>query len=459
MEKPRVVDLFCGAGGFSLGFHAAGCRIDAGVDFDEAAGLTFRRNFSELQDVPPAVRFGDEGNLEELDLGSLVATPPDILIGGPPCQGFSRVGRGKLQSLSDESHAKDARNGLYKRFLDAAELWKPRAIVMENVPGMLSVEGRSVADEASADLSNRGYQVGYAALNAAWYGVPQYRERLFFVGFRRDLGIRPALPPTTHIADLRSGYVRPEQELFLPFEDIHTELDVDARAATRTATSVGEALGDLAALTDHLSGAPAPRGDFRRRTPYRGAARLPYARLMRQWPGFKSRRAVVDHVIRRTPRDYGTFARMNPGDRYAEALAIARVRFHEELEALRSEAPAIGTIGYEELERRYVPPYPVGIFKDKWRKLVAEQPSWTIPAHLSKDAYSHIHYDGEQARAISIREAARIQSFPDGFQFHGNMGDCFRQIGNAVPPLLSWAVATEVLKRLGLRPTLPEWGS
>src|SRR5262249_17275347 len=121
----------------------------------------------------------------------------------------------------------------------------------------------------------------------------------------------------------------------------------------------------------------------------------------------------------------------------------------------RGCAPAHGTAAYRELEREFVPPYPEGIFVDKWRKLSPDQPSWTIPAHLSKDSYSHIHHDGEQARAVSVREPARLQSVPDGFKFSGNMGDCFRQIGNAVPPLLAWAVAHCLLELLGVRSREP----
>jgi DNA (cytosine-5)-methyltransferase 1 len=90
-------------------------------------------------------------------------------------------------------------------------------------------------------------------------------------------------------------------------------------------------------------------------------------------------------------------------------------------------------------------------FIDKWRKLIPDQPSWTIPAHLARDSYSHIHHDSSQARMVSVREAARLQSFPDAFEFSGNMGDCFRQIGNAVPPLLAWAVAASVMGLLGHR--------
>lgn len=457
-KQATVVDLFSGAGGFSLGFQAAGCRVLAAVDIDEAAGATYRRNFESLQaEDPPLVFAGDNGNLEELDLPTIASGgTPDILIGGPPCQGFSRVGRAKLDSLSDEGFAADARNGLYQRFMAAAKQWQPAAVVMENVPGMLSVEGRSVADEASADLVDCGYRAGYAVLNASWFGVPQFRERLFFVGIRKDLQLSPSLPPTTHVAQLPQGYIPPAKMLFLPFADIHHELAVDTRQAVTPATTIRDALGDLPPLTDHLDGTPATKGDFRKRLSYGKKASSAYGRLMREWPGMKRPRGIDDHVIRRTPRDYETFRRMKPGDRYPEAHAIAMGRFEERLRELGSCAPASGTDEYEELKKHFVPPYPVEIFRDKWRKLMPDQPSWTVPAHLAKDAYSHIHYDGAQGRAISVREAARIQSFPDGFQLVGNMGECFRQIGNAVPPLLAWHIAAHLLRLLGYESRAPK---
>jgi DNA (cytosine-5)-methyltransferase 1 len=172
---------------------------------------------------------------------------------------------------------------------------------------------------------------------------------------------------------------------------------------------------------------------------------------MRRWPGLDEPAGVSEHAIRRTPRDYETFRRMAPEDRYPEALAIARRRFFETLGRLAAEgrAPAPDTPEFRDLERSIVPPYPEDMFVDKWRKLNPAKPSWTVPAHLSKDAYSHIHHDGDQARAISIREAARLQSFPDAFRFTGNMGDCYRQVGNAVPPVLAWAIAARLLESLG----------
>jgi DNA (cytosine-5)-methyltransferase 1 len=451
---PLVVDLFCGAGGFSLGFQAAGCRIIAAADADAQAARSFRRNFALLQPGHPPRVLGDEedGDLDrpDLDLDSLVGDErPDIVIGGPPCQAFSRLGRAKLNSLSDEGFRGDPRNILYRAFLGAVERWEPRALVMENVPGMLTVGGVNYADIVCSELAATGYYTGYALLNCVWYGTPQLRERLFFIGVREDLGLRPNVPPTAFQAELPEGYSRPLREVprWLPFRDLG-QLAVPASAREAAAVTVSEALDDLPQLTDHLKSGRRPRGDFRRHLPYRSAPLSWYATLMRNWPGFGPLTGVEDHAIRRTPRDYETFRRMRPGDRFPEALAIARAIRDEELARLHAAgtAPSPGTPEWQEFEERFIPPYDEHDFPDKWRKLIPDRPSWTVPAHLAKDSYSHIHYDATQARMISIREAARLQSFPDAFLFTGNMGDCFRQIGNAVPPLLARAVAEAVLK-------------
>jgi DNA (cytosine-5)-methyltransferase 1 len=233
---------------------------------------------------------------------------------------------------------------------------------------------------------------------------------------------------------------------------------IEHDTAVPYATSVSDALDDLPVLTEHLHPhTDTVRGNFRKPLFYRSAPHSDYARLLRSWPGFPVSASIDDHAIRRTPRDYQTFRHMRPGDRYPQALEIARQRLAAELASLESggRAPKLGTREYHALEREFVPPYPEDIFVDKWRKLIPEQPSWTVPAHLAKDTYSHIHHDSDQARSISVREAARLQSFPDAFKFAGNMGDCFRQIGNAVPPLMSWAIACAVMELLGRTPMYP----
>ncbi len=466
--QPEVVDLFSGAGGLALGFQAAGCHIGLAVDIDRAAARSFERNFSILQpDCPPCVLGGPSHDLGRVGVATLpLARRPDIIIAGPPCQAFSRLGRAKLDSLREDGFVGDPRNRLYQRFLDAISFWKPLAVLMENVPGMLSMAGINYAELVCGEIAALGYRTGYALLNSVWYGVPQFRERLFFIGFREDLGLRPTPPPTAFQTELPEGYGRPHREVarLLPFggewERDLGQLELPALPREAAAVTVREALDDLPELTDHLTARRRPRGDFRRHVPYRSAPLSWYAKLMRTWPGFEPPMAVEEHAIRRTPRDYETFRRMRPGDRFPEALAIARAIRDEELAQLQAAgaAPDPGTPEWDEFEARFVPPYDEHDFPDKWRKLIPDRPSWTVPAHLAKDSYSHVHYDAAQARMISIREAARLQSFPDAFLFTGNMGECFRQIGNAVPPLLAWSVAAAVMRLLGREGASPPDG-
>lgn len=457
--QATVIDLFSGAGGLSLGFHAAGARVRAAVDWSEAAGRTFRANFAQLQaDCPPDGFFGEEGHLERLDLERVAhaGTGPDILVGGPPCQGFSRLGRAKLASLADPEATGDPRNELYRRFVEAARLWRPLGVVMENVPGMLTVRGENVADVVASEIANCGYRVGYALLNSVWFGVPQFRERLFFIGIREDLGLIPSMPEATHITELPVGYVRPSEAVTLSLAFVpRFELEVRMKEARRAATSTRDALDDLPRIIGHLEGVKRPRSPDELQVMHRYTAEpvSPFARLMRRWPSLPELAGVTGQKIRHTPRDFETFRRMRPGDRYPEAMELAQARFREVL-VQRTEAGEFleeGSLGYLTLWKAIVPPYPVDKFRDKWGKLDPDRPSWTVPAHLSHDTYSHIHYDDTQARTISVREAARLQSFPDAFEFSGNMNDCYTQIGNAVPPVLAWAIAANLLRQLGFR--------
>ena len=178
------------------------------------------------------------------------------------------------------------------------------------------------------------------------------------------------------------------------------------------------------------------------------AAPSDYVKRLRDWPGLPGPDRVSGNWYRFTRRDFPIFRDMAQGDCYPEALEVAHTLFRQTLEQM-AEPPLPGTQAWEELKAAHVPPYRNDAFHDKWQKLVADRPSWTLTAHLSKDTYSHIHYDSRQARTISIREAARLQSFPDGVEFVGNHGDHYRQIGNAVPPLLARAIAEELFAQLG----------
>jgi DNA (cytosine-5)-methyltransferase 1 len=172
---------------------------------------------------------------------------------------------------------------------------------------------------------------------------------------------------------------------------------------------------------------------------------------MREWPGFVTGKTVTAHVVRHTPRDYTHFQSMAAGEQYPTMHRRAMKRFTQRL-AYRKRSgnelrPYSGA--WRALKASIVPPYDPSKFPNKWRKLGPDVPSCTLTAHLGKDSYSHIHYDHDQARTISVREAARLQSFPDGFQFKGSMNSAFKQIGNAVPPLLAFAIATQIALSLG----------
>ena len=134
---------------------------------------------------------------------------------------------------------------------------------------------------------------------------------------------------------------------------------------------------------------------------------------------------------------------MESGHNYLDALKVAEKRYQDAKKAFAS-----GELSRNPARKQFIPPYSAEGFHEKWRKLYRDRPSWTLTAHLGKDTYSHIHYDSTQARAITPREAARLQSFPDSFNFQGNSGDMFRQIGNAVPPLLARALGECILEQL-----------
>lgn len=436
----------------ALGFQAAGLKCIAAVECDQAAADTFR---ASLVDDDPIVfggpLAGDVNQLSVRDLLDALPSEPTFIVGGPPCQGFSRIGRAKHASLLGETDrvrtggvVDPGRNLLYQYFLAAVREARPLAFVMENVPGMRGHLGVDFARRISREAHYLGYNVRYFLLNAAHYGVPQNRWRLFFVGLRSDLGHRavPEPPRQTHRPNgTPSATGLPEDPWMLAGSAIPTVDD------PHELVTVGDAIGDLPKLTQHLTGTePVDNPLPLRREPSE------YARMLRSWPGHTTSDRVTGNWYRYTSRDFPIFQLMAQGDCYPDALEIANNLFRERLRSL-PEPPQPGTAAWEELRATIVPPYRNDAFHDKWKKLVATEPSWTLTAHLSQDTYSHIHYDSRQARTISVREAARLQGFPDAIEFWGNNGDQFRQIGNAVPPPLARAIAqclVSQLQRLGV---------
>jgi DNA (cytosine-5)-methyltransferase 1 len=375
-----VIELFAGAGGMSWGWKRIGLAPTVAIDHDEHAVESHKLNFPETLAVQADLhKFGPD------ELEMTVRLPHKVLaiIGGPPCQGFSTVGRAKLRSLrgAAESLLNDPRNSLYKRYVNFVDALQPAVIVMENVPGMRRIEGEDVSAAIVENFEAVGYRTTSMLVNARDFGVPQDRRRVIFVGTRKKLKLDiPAagLPEYAHrFRATRLGIVGD--------------------------TNVRQAIGDLPDISHGTrSGTPS----------YRSGRASRYAELMRQ----NAEQAVHDHICRsHNDQDLAAFEIMPQGGIYAD-LPSKLKRYRDD------------------------------IFKDKYKKLTWDKPSGTITAHLSKDCYSHIH--PEQIRTISVREAARLQSFPDDFRFAGSMGAQFRQIGNAVPPLMGWGIAEYIIEHL-----------
>jgi DNA (cytosine-5)-methyltransferase 1 len=468
-NPPRVLDLFAGCGGLSLGFHAAGFRIVGAVEVDPVAAATHARNLfrdsprevMELHARPRDITLIDPHELaRELRLGP-VDMAVDVIIGGPPCQAYARVGRAKLREVLKDPRAflKDPRKNLYLRYIEYVRVMKPVALLFENVPDMMNHGGHNIAEEICEVLDDEGYVCRYTLLNAARYGVPQMRERLFLLAYARELGVEPEFPEPTHHVVLPRGYEGVHAVALrtvgggLFGGETHFVPPPPEGPGLPPAVTAQEAIGDLPPITEHLTGRM--KKGIRRFTtvvPYPdGVPVSPYARAMRSWPGFENREGVKDHVIRYLPRDYRLFRLMKPGDQYPEAYRLALRMFERTVNRLRARGRTVtpGSREWRELRASIVPPYDPTKFPNRWRKMEADKPARTLMAHIGKDTYTHIHYDSRQARTISVREAARLQSFPDGFVFEGAMNAAFRQIGNAVPPLMALALARKIQTALG----------
>jgi DNA (cytosine-5)-methyltransferase 1 len=463
--RPRVLDLFAGCGGISLGFHAAGFDICAAVEIDETAARTHALNFhshlsesayrahSQPRDI---TKIEPQELSDELSLGP-VEDAFDVIVGGPPCQAYARVGRAKLRDVADHPSAfkVDPRGNLYLRYLHYVRAIKPLAILIENVPDVLNYGGHNVMAEIAEVLADAGYEVRYSLINSAFHGVPQMRDRVFLIAHHKALKVPVTFPRATRHMTLPPGY-EGTRAVALKFVDMFgaqffEEADHGTPNLPEPVTA-SEAIGDLPPITLHLEGR-LRRGARRLDEPIKYDKRRKlseFALLMKTWPGFAApAEGLVDHVIRYLPRDADIFRHMANGAEYPEAHKTAVELWERHVRTLeRRSGTKLSKTDREQLYRKMVPPYPVGSFPNRWWKLRSDFPSRTLMAHIGKDTYSHIHYDSEQARVISVREAARLQSFPDGFRFCGTMNPAYRQIGNAVPPLMAKRLADTVFAAL-----------
>lgn len=352
----NVIDLFSGAGGFSYGFEEAGFNILLGVDNWKDGLITFEKNHKYAKTL--------ECDLTEITGDQILSyikrdkEEIDLIIGGPPCQGFSISGHRILD---------DPRNKLYKSFVQVVEIIKPKVLVMENVPGLVSLFKGEAKNRILESLENIGYNVSYKILTASDYGVPQNRKRVFFVGLRKDY------------FDFPYDY----------FNFPIPEYGIDKSIPFITSR---EAINDLPLLKGE-------KGEGI--SPYPGPPRNDFQKLMR-----KDSLYIHNH--------------------------IATMHKPKTIEII-SMVPDGGN--YKDLPKELWGSRKVNI---AWTRMNSSKPSFTIDTGHNH----HFHYKAN--RVPTVRESARIQSFPDDFIFYGTKTSQLKQVGNAVPPLLSKALAEEI---------------
>jgi DNA (cytosine-5)-methyltransferase 1 len=393
-DAPTFIDLFCGGGGLSEGFVRAGCRPIAVLDSDPVAVKTHVLNHPALREECGLVMDARELTFDVLQR-FCGRRRLDVLIGAPPCQGFSMAGMRAKVTRNGYRLAHDDRNYLFECLVGAALVLRPRLFLMENVPGMKTARKDDLSFmEAAAHRLEKGgqYRTAVWHLNATAFGVPQDRSRCFLVA---ALDVPLPSAPLAEYQDIR----RPSA-------------DVDALPAVT--------------LDEALIGMP-------RIAAGQGAAVDTWDRILTGADEKRARRYLSKRrLLGASPLIYNHHARYN-NERDLELYALLRPG--------EDSVHAIERHGRADLMR-----YRRDVFDDKYARLRGDRPCKTIVSHLAKDGNGYIH--PREVRSLTVREAARVQSFADDYVFCGSPTDQWVQVGNAVPPAMSEAVATSFLRVL-----------
>lgn len=391
-NKYTFIDLFAGCGGLSEGFYRLGFKALSHIEICHWPCETLRKRMAYYgyTNIDKKVIEDDINSTNILDKIDVARSGEDvdIIIGGPPCQAYSTAGRVR----DSKKMANDPRNYLFESYVHILEHYQPKFFVFENVPGLLSanVEGKPIFPRVITSLSHL-YQVlddpHILLHNTANYGVPQTRKRIIIMGVRKDLLDKVNILDLYR--DLSKTHWDPEmpeleRENLLPFVDVR------------------QAIGDLPFVE--------PGMDASTDTFY-----YPCNNTFLKRIGSIGNHPLLDHIARKH----------NDLDRERFRVMIHN---HWSFGQLRRIMPQ-----YEHLHAR--------VFDNSYVVQWWDLPSKTILAHIHKDGFQFIHPDEAQARTLTVREVARLQSFPDDFEFAGSRAEKYKQIGNAVPPLFAEAVA------------------
>jgi len=377
--KHTLIDLFSGAGGLTTGFHLAGFTSLCAVEVDSKAVATYRHNYPNAHIINDDIRQVSPTDLRShlgLKKGELTA-----IIGGPPCQGFSRNVPAESRSLQD------SRNQLYRVFLEFVDEFLPTHVVMENVPEILKAYDGVIKCEILEHLENKGYHAVAESVNAAYYGVPQTRKRAFFLASRQRNFIQ--LPKPTHCGDIKSDYRNPAKKC--------NQLNLLSSGVLPIVT-VEDAIGDLPEV--HA-------GETYSGSSYPFPANTNYQRRIRQGSV-----KITNHVARSL-----------------SAIQMARAEALMEGQDARDLPTELA---------------PKKHYSGAYGRLYWDKPARTITRWVFHPGSGRFFHP-EQNRTITIREAARLHSYPDTFEFLGSYTCMSSQIGESVPPLLGKLMADTLL--------------
>jgi DNA (cytosine-5)-methyltransferase 1 len=392
-DAATYADLFAGAGGLSQGFERAGFRPVFAVECDPLAARTYWLNHPRMQEGKLVIQ--DLREISDRDLRYLTrGMALDVLAAAPPCQGYSSAGFRSKKSLLGYRPDLDKRNYLFEEVIRAAKILKPKIVLIENVPGMTSArkQEESFLEIAGSRLRELGFETTTWRLNAAAFGVPQVRIRYFLVASR--IGMQPVQPA----GEYRDEVNREQDDYALP------------------PIVLDEAIFDLPSLkadSGEVVQMGRPVGTEREAKEYR--------RFLAKFSLLTTTGLIYNHRARYNNRsDLELYSLLRPGEDSIHAI--------------------------ERHGRGDLMKYRRDVFDDKYARLRPDRPSKTIVSHLARDGNGYVH--PSQVRSITVREAARIQSFDDGFIFCGSPSDQWTQVGNAVPPLVAEAIAKSILEVL-----------
>ena len=453
-KKYTYIDLFAGAGGLTIGFGNKGFHLEMANDIAEPALNTLKKNIPKIHPETNIERviLGDIkelyehlGNgIEYYDIqGHMVVetnkekelrkkapslkdndtiknilsciTHVDVLAGGPPCQGFSMIGRSKKATLEERTKGfiDDPRNQLFKYYLKFAEKLSPKLVLIENVKGLASASGyRDLIEKSLTDTGLYGYNTSSHILNAKDFGIAQNRERIFFIGVRKDLS----------------------KKYNITASDIFNEILKEKKEPLK----LKEVISDL----PQIKANPKPNN-------YKEEAEISYENIDKCFgmniSDIPYKRLLNKNANRKYIKTINTYNGKLKTPKY---LYNHKSRYHNKRDLFIYKHLVAGKYLNDPQNEKALSQVTYGIvidengnkkvkgFGDKYFKLDSESVSKTIIAHLETDGNSYVH-PGKYPRSITPREAARIQSFPDWYFFTGNTRNQLKQIGNAVPPLLA----------------------